>query len=116
MPYREPDPSDPSMLVGSVVDCTRDELYEMAAAFAGELAQLGYGSSRIRRMFRRASYAGPHLAWRELGETEILRLVDDAVRFWGHCRVVVRDGPSSDDPPKGLPAIDNTGGKERRRA
>jgi len=91
MPYREPDPSDPSMLVGVAVSGSEEELREMAAAFAGELAQIGHDAPAILRLFRDPCHAGAHLAWRVLGAEEVRRIVEEAVEFFSHCHVVVQD-------------------------
>jgi len=91
MPYREPDPTDPSMLVGNEVECSMVELNEMATAFAAELAQMGHGTERIMTWFRQPSFAGPYLAWSSLGEEKIRALVGEAVDFWSRCSVVVRE-------------------------
>jgi len=84
------------MLVGSVTGCTPDELREMAGSFAGEMAWLGYAGPRILELFRKPFYAGPHLAWQELGEEAVRRIIEESVEFWSHCRVVVKDSACPD--------------------
>jgi hypothetical protein len=116
MPYHEPDPTDPSMLVGVGTECTEDELRDMAGCFAGEMAQSGHDPAAIVGLFKDPFYAGPNLAWRALGESEVRRIVDESVEFWNHCRVVVKDGAPCDSGsgrllwPKPAPA--NAGGRK----
>ncbi len=100
MPYRDPDPTDPSMLVGNEVECSIDELDEMASAFAAELAQMGHDHERIMSWFRQPSFAGPYLAWSSLGEERVRELVGEAVDFWSRCRVVVREPLLQIEPPR----------------
>jgi hypothetical protein len=91
MPYHEPDPTDPTLLVGTEVGATRGEIEEMATAFAAELAQLGHTREAIVALFRTPAYAGPNLAWRTLGEARLVTLVEEAAAFWGRCRVRVEE-------------------------
>ena len=97
MPYHEPDPTDPSALVGVGRECTEAELREMAAVFADELAHLGHDTKAILGLFRNRAYAGPHLAWSVLGEEPVREIIDESVAFWSHCRVVVESPESSAD-------------------
>jgi hypothetical protein len=99
MPYNDPDPGDPSVLVGVGLSCSEKELREMAASFAAELAEIGYDEDRILGIFQKPFYAGPHMAWRQLGETQIRVVVSEAVEFWSHCKVVVKDNTTTERPP-----------------
>ena len=83
MPYHDPDPSDPNVLVGVELPASRRSIEEMARAFAEEFARLGYDARRILSLFRTPFYAGAHGAWRALGETEIAAIVDQCVGVWG---------------------------------
>ena len=102
MPYDDPEPDDPQLLVG--VELPGDEAVtrEMAAAFADEFAQLGFTRSQILALYRRHDYAGAHQAWRLLGEDEIARLVDESLAVWGRFRVVVTDGVEDYAAPQPL--------------
>jgi hypothetical protein len=93
MPYHEPDPSDPNVLVGVSLPGDEETTREMAAAFAEEFALLGFDEERLMSLFRRPHYEGPHRAYVLLGEEEIRKMVVDAVRFFGRFRVVVQDRP-----------------------
>ena len=83
MPYREPDPSDPNVLIGVAVTADAESTRDMAWVFAEEFARLGYGARRILGLFRTPFYAGAHRAWCALGETEIAAIVDQCVRVGG---------------------------------
>ena len=121
MPYHEPDPSDPNVLVGSGTPCSEEELLEMAGAFSSELAQMGHDETHILGLFRKPFYAGPHLAWRSLGEDRVQRIVSEATEFWGHCRAAVRDAQPGSQPgrtkllwPEDQPDAQSTHGRGRR--
>jgi hypothetical protein len=82
MPYREPDPSDPHVLVGVEVPADATAARDMAWVFAEEFARLGMPAARIRRLFENPFYAGAHRAWQAIGEGEINAIVDECVRVW----------------------------------
>ena len=91
MPYRDPDATDPNVLVGVGLPADREAIRQMAYAFADEFATLGFDEHRLLEMFRRPFYEGAHQALRVLGEPEILKIVRECLGAWGGCRVVVRD-------------------------
>jgi hypothetical protein len=93
MPYHEPDPTDPNVLVGVSLPGDEETTREMAYAFAEEFASMGFGEESLLDVFRRAEYEGAHRAYRLLGETEIRRIVSEALSVFGRFRVVVRDQP-----------------------
>ena len=45
MPYDDPEPDDPSMLVGIALPCDEATEREMAAAFADEFARIGFSAA-----------------------------------------------------------------------
>ena len=47
MPFDDPEPSDPSMLIGVAVPGSEAATREMVAAFADEFAQVGFDLSEI---------------------------------------------------------------------
>ena len=96
MPYDDPEGDDPHELVGVVLPGDEASTREMGSAFAEEFVQLGKSRQQILDLFRTPFYAGAHRALQALGEEEIDRLVDQAVRLWGSFRVVVTE-PS---PPR----------------
>ena len=83
MPYRDPDPSDPNVLIGVAVAADAESMRDMAWVFAEEFARLGYDARRILGLFRSPFYAGAHRAWRALGEAETAAIVDQCVSVWG---------------------------------
>ena len=93
MPYDDPDPQDPMMLVGVELPGGRAAQVEMARCIAEEYARMGFDEEQILGLFRRPFYAGAHQALKDQGEEEIRRMVTEAVAVWGRLRSVVRDGP-----------------------
>ena len=91
MPYDDPEPDDPHMLVGVELPGDAEQLRAMATAFAEEFAAMGHGEGQIRRLFAEPFYAGAHRALAALGPEEIDRIVRDSVAVWGRLRVSVRD-------------------------
>jgi hypothetical protein len=83
MPYADPDPSDPSLLVGVVLPAGREAMQEMAWVFAEEFARIGFDRGRILSLFRTPFYAGAHGALRALGEAEVGAIVEECVKVWG---------------------------------
>ena len=83
MPYREPDPSDPNVLIGVAVTADAESTRDMAWVFAEEFARLGYDARRILGLFRTPFYSGAHSAWRALGEAEVAAIVGQCVSVWG---------------------------------
>ena len=83
MPYDDPDPTDPTVLIGvelpGDVEATRD----MAWVFAEEFARMGLGAPRIAELFRSPFYAGAHQALGVLGETEVSAIIGECVGVFG---------------------------------
>jgi hypothetical protein len=92
MPYDDPDPTDPQMLVGVLLPSGPEAMREMAYVFAEEFARLGHDRDQILRLFRNPFYAGAHGAWRALGASETAAIVDECVAVWGRVRPVDREG------------------------
>jgi len=93
MPYGDPDPTDPNVLVGVGLPADRSAVREMALAFAEEFAAMGFDEQRLLLMFDNPFYAAAHQARRVLGEGEVKRIVRESLQAWGGCRVVVLDAP-----------------------
>src|SRR5262245_46586386 len=91
MPYDDPDPTDPTMLVGTEVPAAADSDLEMAYAFAEEFAALGFSESRLLSLFRQPFYAGAHRALLRLGEERIQSIIQETVQVWGKFRFVIHD-------------------------
>jgi hypothetical protein len=101
VPYDDPDPDDPSMLVGVVLPGDAGGVAEMAASFADEFAQLGLSRDEILALFRQPFYAAAHGALETLGEGEIGRIVDESLGLWSRFHVVVRDAPDEMNDAEG---------------
>ena len=93
MPYDDPEPDDPTMLVGVRAPADDDSMREMAYAFAEEFTTIGFDRHRLLALFRSPHYAGAHGALRALGEAEIERIVDEIQSVYGGVRFVTRDAP-----------------------
>ena len=91
MPYDDPDPEDPHVLVGVELPADIESTREMAWAFAEEFAALGFDEERLLALFAQPFYAGAHQALRILGEEEIRMIVDESLKVWGRFRVTVKD-------------------------
>jgi|SRR5215510_2629798 len=92
MPYDDPDPQDPMMLVGVSLPADPEADRDMAFAFAEEFARLGYAGRQIVALFREPFYAGAHGAYLRLGEAEIQTIVNETLAVWGRVRPVDREG------------------------
>ena len=92
MPYDDPDPSDPEMLVGVMLPSGPEAMRDMAYVFAEEFARMGYGREQILSLFRNPFYAGAHGAYRALGPDAVAAIVDECVAVWGRAKPVLRAG------------------------
>jgi len=101
MPYKDPDPTDPNILVGVVLPADAETTRDMAYAFAEEFARMGYNSKQILAIFKTPFYAGAYGAYVALGETEIQSIIDECVGAWGRSRIRVQD---VQPPPSSSPA------------
>ena len=101
MPYDDPDPHDPMMLVGVALPADLDAERDMACALAEEFARLGYGEQQIVGLFREPFYAGAHGAYLRLGEAEIRRIVSETLAVWGRVRPVDREDDRARRSPCG---------------
>jgi hypothetical protein len=92
MPYTDPDPTDPHLLVGVLLPAEADSLRKMVYAFAEEFARMGYDEARLLRVFRNPFYAGAHQAYRALGEEAVREIVRECVQVWSQGRTITRAG------------------------
>ena len=83
MPYGEPDPTDPNVLVGVALPADIEATRDMAWVFSEEFARMGFDAPRILGLFRSPFYAGAHQALRLLGEAEVTTIVEECVGVWG---------------------------------
>jgi hypothetical protein len=91
MPFKDPDPTDPNMLVGVMLPADAEATREMAYVFAEEFARLGYTRELLLWLFKNPFYGGAHGAYRALGENEILCIIDECLNVWGSIRIRVQD-------------------------
>jgi hypothetical protein len=97
MPYDEPEPDDPTLLVGVTLPADPESDLDMAYVFAEEFARLGFDEERLLRLFRQPFYAGAHRLWEALGEARIRGVIRETLALWGGFRCVDRDAA----PPAG---------------
>jgi hypothetical protein len=95
MPYDDPDPTDPQMLVGVVLPSDDTATREMAYVFAEEFARMGMDVPGVLGLFRDPFYAGAHAAYRSLGEGSIQTIVEECVRVWGPTVGKIQDAPTA---------------------
>lgn len=86
MPYNEPDPTDPNMLVGVELPADIDTTENMAYVFAEEFARIGFDNDRIMGIFAKPFYVGAHRAYKELGAERIEQIVNECLAIWGRNR------------------------------
>ena len=82
MPYDDPDPTDPNMLVGVMLPADAAATTEMAYVFAEEFARMGHDRRQILSLFKNPFYGGAHGAYRSLGEAAIEAIVDECINAW----------------------------------
>jgi hypothetical protein len=91
MPYQDPDPTDPNMLVGVLLPADAEATRDMAYVFAEEFARMGHDRRQIIALFKNPYYGGAHGAYRALGEKETLAIIDECLNVWGSIRIRVQD-------------------------
>jgi hypothetical protein len=96
MPFRDPDPTDPNMLVGVMLPADAEATRDMAYVFAEEFARMGYDRGQLLGLFKTPFYGGAHGAYRQLGETEILSIIDECLNAWGQAKFSILDFGSFD--------------------
>ena len=93
MPYDDPDPADPMLLVGVTLPAGEDSAEDMAYVFAEEFARLGFSEQRLLSLFHEPFYAGAHQALQLLGEEKIRLIVQEAAGMWGQVQYSVEEPP-----------------------
>ena len=91
MPFKDPDPADPNMLVGVILSADAEATRDMAYVIAEEFARLGYTRELLLSLFKNPFYGGAHGAYRALGEAEILAIIEECVNAWGKARFSILD-------------------------
>ena len=103
MPYKDPDPTDPNMLVGVMLPSDAEATRDMAYVFAEEFARLGYTREQLLWLFKNPFYGGAHGAYQALGENETLSIIDECLNVWGTIRITVQDVQTVQTPPQSSP-------------
>ena len=91
MPFKDPDPTDPNMLVGVMLPADAEATRDMAYVFAEEFARFGYTREQLLWLFKNPFYGGAHGAYLSLGERETLSIIDECLNVWGIIKVRVQD-------------------------
>jgi hypothetical protein len=91
MPYKDPEPTDPHVLVGVVLPVDAEATREMAYVFAEEFARLGHNRRQILALFKNPFYGGAHGAYRAFGEETILAIIDECLAAWGQVKFLILD-------------------------
>ncbi len=102
MPYHDPAPTDPSVLVGVGLTVDADATMDMAYVFAEEFARMGYDAGRLMDLFRNPFYGGAHDAYQRLGDEAVRGVVEECVRAWGSLRVVAQDSSLPDEEEEAM--------------
>jgi hypothetical protein len=99
MPFKDPDPTDPNMLVGVMLLADAEATRDMAYVFAEEFARLGYTREQLLWLFKNPFYGGAHEAYQTLGENETLSIVDECLNTWGSMKIRIQDVQNDQPPP-----------------
>jgi hypothetical protein len=91
MPYNDPDATDPNMLVGVMLPAQAEASRDMAYVFAEEFARMGHDKQQILALFKNPYYGGAHGAYRQLGETETVSIIDECLNAWGQAKFSILD-------------------------
>ncbi|OFV97703.1 MAG: hypothetical protein A3H28_12315 [Acidobacteria bacterium RIFCSPLOWO2_02_FULL_61_28] len=114
MPYDDPDPADPNILVGVQIPAEEGSETEMAYVFAEEFARLGYSEERLLALFHEPFYAGANRALQILGEETIQSIIRETLAVWGRCQLVIEEAPSQKAWDVSLESLQSVGNPEPR--
>ncbi|MBI4537363.1 MAG: hypothetical protein HY712_05345 [candidate division NC10 bacterium] len=101
MPYGDPDPADPQMLVGVILPSEEGATREMAYVLGEEFARMGFDACGVLGLFRDPFYAGAHEVYRALGEERVRTIVEECVAVWGRSAGRIHDAPGCCGTPDG---------------
>ncbi|HEV8722489.1 MAG TPA: hypothetical protein VGW77_17875 [Candidatus Binatia bacterium] len=105
MSFKDPDPTDPNMLVGVILPADPEATREMAYVFAEEFARMGYTREQLLWLFKNPFYGGAHGAYRALGENETLSIIDECLNVWGQVKFSILDFGFSIDRENQTPEL-----------
>ncbi len=93
MPYDDPDPPDPQMLVGIALPSSEEATREMAYVFAEEFARMGFDGHGVLSLFTNPFYAGAHQIYQALGADAVRGIVEECVTVFGQTAARIQDAP-----------------------
>jgi hypothetical protein len=93
MPYDDPDPTDPQVLVGVALPSNEEAAREMAYVFAEEFTRMGMGAHGVLSLFEDPFYAGAHQIYQALGADAVRGIVEECVAVWGRSVGRIQDAP-----------------------
>lgn len=91
---KDPDPDDPMELVGVEMPADPEATRDMAYVLAEEFARTGMDGEAILGLFRNPFYAGPHRAYRALGDAAVREIIEECIEVWGRAVRGVHDAPA----------------------
>jgi hypothetical protein len=115
MPFKDPDPTDPNILVGVMLPADGEATRDMAYVFAEEFARLGYSREQLLWLFKNPFYGGAHGAYRSLGEQETLAIIDECLDVWGQAQFSILDSGFSIEEATGANSVSDVDSKQTRR-
>ncbi|MBI3001103.1 MAG: hypothetical protein HYY46_22015 [Deltaproteobacteria bacterium] len=115
MPYNDPDPTDPNVLVGVVLPADAEAEREMAYVFAEEFVRMGYNRKRLLGLFKTPFYAAAYGAYHALGEEVIQSIIDECLNAWGRNRITVQEVQAVQDVQDDSNDLNNLNGLNLRR-
>jgi hypothetical protein len=115
MPFKDPDPTDPNILVGVMLPADGEATRDMAYVFAEEFARLGYSREQLLWLFKNPFYGGAHGAYRSLGEQETLAIIDECLDVWGQAQFSILDSGFSIEEATGANSVSDVDSEQTRR-
>jgi hypothetical protein len=115
MPYKDPDPTDPNVLVGVMLPADAEAMRDMAYAFAEEFARLGYTREQLLWVFKNPFYGGAHRAYRFLGDKETLSIIDECLNAWGQAKFSILDCEFSTEEGTDANSVSNVNSEQALR-
>jgi hypothetical protein len=101
------------MLVGVLLPADAEATRDMAYVFAEEFARLGHSREQLLWLFKNPFYGGAHGAYRALGESETVSIIDECLNVWGRVQTKVQDVQADQAPSFILPRVTRVTGEER---
>ena len=93
MPYDDPDPTDPQVLVGVALPSSEEATREMVYVYAEEFARMGMDAHGVLSLFTNPFYTGAHQIYQALGADAVQGIVEECVAVWGRSATRIHDAP-----------------------